>query len=33
MDGLDNDGDGATDFPNDAGCTGPEDNDETNPLP
>jgi len=30
-DGIDNDGDGDTDFPNDPGCTGPGDNDETNP--
>jgi arylsulfatase A-like enzyme len=28
-DGVDNDGDGQTDFPNDPGCTDAEDNDET----
>jgi penicillin-binding protein 1A len=30
-DGADNDGDGATDFPSDLGCTGPDDNDESGP--
>ncbi|MFA5273750.1 MAG: hypothetical protein WC353_06370, partial [Candidatus Peribacter sp.] len=30
-DGLDNDGDGATDYPADFSCSGPTDNDETNP--
>src|SRR3989344_2114823 len=30
-DGIDNDGDGQTDFPNDIGCSSPSDNDETNP--
>jgi uncharacterized repeat protein (TIGR01451 family) len=30
-DGLDNDGDGATDFPADFSCSGPTDNDETLP--
>ena len=30
-DGIDNDGDGQTDFPNDTGCSSPSDNDETNP--
>ncbi len=30
MDGLDNDGDGAIDFPIDPGCSGPTDNDERN---
>ena len=29
-DGIDNDGDGQTDYPNDAGCSSNEDNDETN---
>ncbi|NOS68053.1 MAG: hypothetical protein HOO67_06890 [Candidatus Peribacteraceae bacterium] len=29
-DGIDNDGDGATDFPNDFSCDAPTDNDETN---
>lgn len=32
-DGKDNDGDGQTDFPADPGCTGTEDNDETDPPP
>lgn len=32
-DGLDNDGDGATDFPADPGCEGPDDDDETDPPP
>ena len=30
-DGIDNDGDGATDFPSDFSCSSEEDNDETNP--
>ncbi len=30
QDGIDNDNDGATDFPNDFSCTSPTDNDETN---
>ncbi|MDO8468365.1 MAG: hypothetical protein Q7S29_01245 [Candidatus Peribacter sp.] len=30
-DGIDNDGDGATDYPADFSCSGPTDNDETNP--
>ncbi len=30
-DGIDNDGDGLTDFPNDPGCTDANDNDETDP--
>jgi uncharacterized repeat protein (TIGR01451 family) len=30
-DGLDNDGDGATDYPNDFSCSSATDNDETNP--
>ena len=29
-DGLDNDGDGLTDYPNDPGCTGNSDNNENN---
>ncbi|HLD04802.1 MAG TPA: hypothetical protein VJG90_03700 [Candidatus Nanoarchaeia archaeon] len=29
-DHIDNDGDGQIDYPADAGCTGPSDNDETN---
>jgi acid phosphatase type 7 len=32
-DGIDNDGDGATDFPEDPGCTGETDNDETDAPP
>ena len=31
QDGIDNDGDGATDFPNDFSCSSPTDTDETNP--
>ncbi|MBM3227716.1 DUF11 domain-containing protein, partial [Candidatus Peribacteria bacterium] len=31
-DGLDNDGDGFIDFPNDPGCSSATDNDESNPL-
>ena len=31
-DGLDNDGDGATDYPNDPGCDSTTDNDETDPA-
>lgn len=31
-DGLDNDNDGLVDFPNDKGCTGPEDLDEADPC-
>lgn len=31
-DGLDNDGDGVTDFPGDPGCTDAQDNDETDPA-
>lgn len=31
-DGIDNDGDGATDFPQDAGCTGNGDGDESEPT-
>ncbi|MDO8530343.1 MAG: hypothetical protein Q7S10_02995 [bacterium] len=30
-DGMDNDNDGATDYPNDFSCSSPTDNDETNP--
>jgi len=30
-DGIDNDNDGATDYPNDFSCSSPTDNDETNP--
>ncbi|MDD5751432.1 MAG: DUF11 domain-containing protein, partial [Candidatus Peribacteraceae bacterium] len=30
-DGIDNDGDGATDYPNDFSCSSPDDDDETNP--
>ncbi|MDD5041680.1 MAG: hypothetical protein PHX87_04730 [Candidatus Peribacteraceae bacterium] len=30
-DGIDNDGDGATDYPDDFSCSSPTDNDETNP--
>jgi hypothetical protein len=30
-DGIDNDGDGKTDYPADPGCTGPNDNNETDP--
>lgn len=32
-DGLDNDSDGLTDFPNDPGCTSPSDNDEADTCP
>jgi myo-inositol-hexaphosphate 3-phosphohydrolase len=32
-DGVDNDGDGLTDFPDDAGCADANDNDEANPPP
>jgi hypothetical protein len=32
-DGVDNDGDGQTDFPNDPGCTDAQDNDEADPGP
>jgi 3-phytase len=32
-DGVDNDGDGLTDFPDDPGCSDANDNDETNPPP
>lgn len=32
-DGLDDDGDGFTDYPDDSGCTSPEDNSEVLPLP
>ncbi len=32
-DGVDNDGDGLTDYPNDPGCTSATDNDETDPVP
>ncbi|BBL76354.1 glycoside hydrolase family 5 protein [Methylomagnum ishizawai] len=32
-DGLDNDGDGLTDYPGDPGCGSATDNDETNPAP
>jgi hypothetical protein len=32
-DGIDNDGDGKTDYPNDPGCTSPTDNDETDTCP
>jgi hypothetical protein len=32
-DGIDNDGDGLTDFPADPGCIDANDNDETDPLP
>jgi hypothetical protein len=32
-DGIDNDGDGFTDYPNDSGCTSSVDNDEKNPNP
>src|SRR5688500_13996735 len=31
-DGVDNDGDGAIDYPADAGCSGNGDDDETNPA-
>ncbi len=31
QDGIDNDGDGATDYPNDFSCSSPTDTDETNP--
>jgi large repetitive protein len=31
-DGIDNDGDGKTDYPNDPGCTSPNDDDETDPA-
>jgi len=31
-DGIDNDGDGKIDFPNDPGCSDPADNDEANPA-
>ena len=31
-DGIDNDGDGKIDYPNDPGCSDPADNDETNPA-
>ena len=31
QDGLDNDGDGQTDYPNDPGCTSADDSSETNP--
>lgn len=33
MDGIDNEGDGLPDFPDDPGCTEPEDNDETDDCP
>ena len=32
QDGIDNDGDGFVDYPNDPGCTSPEDNDEVNTI-
>jgi prepilin-type N-terminal cleavage/methylation domain-containing protein len=32
-DGIDNDGDGKTDFPDDPGCASPSDTDETDPAP
>jgi hypothetical protein len=32
QDGVDNDGDGSTDYPNDPGCTSNTDNDESNPV-
>lgn len=32
-DGLDNDGDGLSDYPNDPGCTSEDDGDETDPAP
>lgn len=32
LDNFDNDGDGATDYPNDPGCLSPEDEDETDPA-
>ncbi len=32
-DGLDNDGDGKIDYPADLGCSSPEDDDETDPIP
>ncbi len=32
-DGMDNDGDGKTDFPNEPGCTSTADDDETDPTP
>jgi large repetitive protein len=32
-DGVDDDGDGKLDFPDDPGCTGPDDNDETDDCP
>ena len=31
-DGIDNDGDGATDFPNDFSCQSPDDNNESDPM-
>ncbi|QSA96502.1 cellulose binding domain-containing protein [Methylococcus sp. EFPC2] len=32
-DGLDNDGDGLADYPDDSGCNSPTDTDETDPIP
>lgn len=32
-DGIDNDGDGFIDFPDDPGCVSPQDNNETDPVP
>ncbi|MCD5382431.1 MAG: hypothetical protein LR017_03950 [Candidatus Pacebacteria bacterium] len=32
-DGIDNDGDGTTDYPNDAGCTNADDDDESDDVP